>query len=59
MLTSFLQRPCSPGTMHVDYVRVWQEKGKTDVSCDPKDHPTAKYIDKYMEYYTNRAYIQS
>lgn len=42
-----------PGTMYVDYVRVWQEKGKTDITCDPKDHPTADYIDKFIEYYTN------
>lgn len=24
-----------PGTFFIDYVRVWQEKGKTDVTCDP------------------------
>lgn len=25
-----------PGVMRIDYVRVWQQKGKTDVTCDPK-----------------------
>jgi hypothetical protein len=33
---------------------VWQKKGQTDVTCDPESHPTADYINKYMEYYTNR-----
>ena len=44
----------SPGTFLIDYVRVWQKKGQTDVTCDPESHPTADYINKYMEYYTNR-----
>lgn len=43
-----------PGYMYIDYVRVWQEKGKVDVTCDPASHPTANYINEYMEYYTNR-----
>lgn len=42
-----------PGTFLIDYVRVWQKKGQTDVTCDPESHPTADYINKYMEYYTN------
>lgn len=25
-----------PGTFYIDYVRVWQEKGKTDITCDPE-----------------------
>lgn len=24
-----------PGVLRIDYVRVWQEQGKVDVSCDP------------------------
>ena len=44
----------SPGTFLIDYVRVWQKKGQTDVTCDPESHPTADYINQYMEYYTNR-----
>lgn len=45
-----------PGYMYVDYVRVWQEKGKGDISCNPKSHPTADYINTYIDYYTNREY---
>ena len=44
----------SPGTFRIDYVRVWQPKGETSITCDPDDHPTTDYINRYMEYYTNR-----
>jgi len=42
-----------PGTFRIDYVRVWQPKGETSITCDPDDHPTTDYINRYMEYYTN------
>jgi len=42
-----------PVTMYVDYIRVYQPKGQNNVGCDPKDFPTAKYINTYMEAYTN------
>jgi beta-glucanase (GH16 family) len=35
-----------PVTMYVDYIRVYQPKGQTNVGCDPKDFPTAKYINE-------------
>lgn len=36
-----------PGTMKVDYVRMYQRDGRDDmVSCDPKDFPTRKYIER-------------
>jgi beta-glucan synthesis-associated protein KRE6 len=35
-----------PATMRVDYVRVYQPKDKVNVGCDPKDFPTAAYIEK-------------
>lgn len=34
-----------PGTMSVDYVRVYQPKGAINTGCDPKDFPTAAYIE--------------
>ena len=30
--------------MLVDYVRVYQRNGETNIGCDPKDYPTADYI---------------
>lgn len=33
-----------PSTMLVDYVRVYQKKGQTNIGCDPEDFPTAAYI---------------
>ncbi|SAM58275.1 related to SKN1-protein involved in sphingolipid biosynthesis [Ustilago bromivora] len=46
-----------PATMSVDYVRVYQLDGQTDrISCDPPDHPTAKYIQNHMDLYTNPNY---
>lgn len=36
-----------PGTLKVDYVRMYQRDGRDDmVSCDPKDFPTRKYIER-------------
>jgi hypothetical protein len=42
-----------PTEMWVDYVRVYQRKGYTNVGCDPKDYPTAKYINEHPAQYTN------
>jgi beta-glucanase (GH16 family) len=36
-----------PSTMYVDWIRVYQPKGKQNVGCSPKDMPTAEYINKY------------
>jgi hypothetical protein len=33
-----------PALMKIDYVRVYQREGETNVGCDPDSHPTAKYI---------------
>jgi len=35
-----------PADMFVDYVRVWQKKGETNVGCNPPDFPTKTYIEK-------------
>jgi len=42
-----------PTTMLVDYIRIYQRKSDIRTSCDPKDFPTAQYIDTYIEAYTN------
>ncbi|KAF8331869.1 beta-glucan synthesis-associated [Cantharellus anzutake] len=42
-----------PAQMKVDYVRVYQAPGNRRVGCDPDDHPTAAYINKYSEAYSN------
>ena len=43
-----------PATMSVDYVRVYQLDGEEDrISCDPPDHPTAKYIQNNLDLYYN------
>ncbi|GAA5936830.1 hypothetical protein JCM3775_002719 [Rhodotorula graminis] len=41
-----------PGSLLIDYVRVYQ-KGDAQVGCDPKSHPTSKYIDDHMAMYLN------
>jgi hypothetical protein len=33
-----------PATMEVDWIRVYQQKDKVNVGCDPKDFPTSAYI---------------
>lgn len=42
-----------PGIMLVDYVRIWQVKGKENVGCDPPDFPTKDYIERHAEAYFN------
>ncbi|KAE8213431.1 hypothetical protein CF327_g3048 [Tilletia walkeri] len=47
-----------PAPFLVDYVRVYQLDGGEDkVTCDPADHPTAKYIEKHPDLYQNRDLI--
>ncbi|KAF9068692.1 beta-glucan synthesis-associated [Rhodocollybia butyracea] len=42
-----------PAVMSIDWVRVYQKKGETNIGCDPVDFPTAAYIQEYSEAYTN------
>ncbi|GAA5901188.1 hypothetical protein JCM8208_002298 [Rhodotorula glutinis] len=42
-----------PGHLQIDYVRVYQRTSDKNVGCDPKDYPTADYINNHMELYTN------
>ncbi|KAG1749837.1 glycoside hydrolase family 16 protein [Suillus paluster] len=42
-----------PATMRIDWIRVYQPKDNINIGCDPKDYPTAAYINEYLEAYTN------
>lgn len=42
-----------PSEMHIDYVRVYQRNGATNVGCDPPDYPTANYIENHPSAYGN------
>ncbi|EAU85919.2 beta-glucan synthesis-associated protein [Coprinopsis cinerea okayama7 len=43
-----------PAKMHIDYVRVYQREGvKHGVTCDPPNYPTADYIERHINAYTN------
>ncbi|KAI0082265.1 beta-glucan synthesis-associated [Panus rudis PR-1116 ss-1] len=42
-----------PVTMRIDWVRVYQDPDRINYGCDPKDFPTAAYIEQYIEAYTN------
>ena len=42
-----------PAIMQVDYVRVYQRKGHTNIGCDPPDYPTKNYIDNHSDAYAS------
>ena len=42
-----------PAEMLVDYVRVYQRAGETNIGCDPPDYPTADYINRHYEAYSS------
>lgn len=42
-----------PAEMRVDYVRVYQRKGQTNIGCNPARFPTSDYIERHMDAYTN------
>ena len=42
-----------PAIMQVDYVRVYQRKGQTNIGCDPADYPTKTYIDNHPDAYSS------
>ncbi|KAK9762725.1 hypothetical protein K7432_011264 [Basidiobolus ranarum] len=42
-----------PSTMSIDYVRVYQLPDKINVSCDPPNFPTAKYIKDHPKAYNS------
>ncbi|KAJ6527706.1 beta-glucan synthesis-associated protein-domain-containing protein [Mycena capillaripes] len=42
-----------PAEMLVDYVRVYQRDGETNVGCNPPDYPTTDYIQNHYTAYAN------
>lgn len=42
-----------PAEFKIDYVRVYQKKGSTNVGCNPKNYPTADYINSHLDAYQN------
>lgn len=42
-----------PVVFEIDYVRIYQPKGKTQLTCDPADYPTAEYIENHRNAYMN------
>jgi hypothetical protein len=42
-----------PTELSIDWVRVYQPSDAINIGCDPKDFPTADYINTYIEAYTN------
>jgi len=37
-----------PAEMLIEYVRVYQRKGQTNIGCDPPNYPTANYIQNHL-----------
>ncbi|KAJ7639165.1 beta-glucan synthesis-associated [Roridomyces roridus] len=42
-----------PAEMLVDYVRVYQRDGETNLGCDPPDYPTMDYINNHFTVFDN------
>lgn len=42
-----------PAEMLVDYVRVYQRKGETNIGCSPPGYPTADYINNHSDAYSS------
>ncbi|KZT33957.1 glycoside hydrolase family 16 protein [Sistotremastrum suecicum HHB10207 ss-3] len=42
-----------PAQFLVDYVRVYQREGQTNVGCDPPTRPTAQYIQDHLDAYSS------
>ncbi|KAA1070914.1 hypothetical protein PGT21_003086 [Puccinia graminis f. sp. tritici] len=42
-----------PAKMYIDYVRIYQREGHTNIGCSPKDRPTEDYINRHLGAYTN------
>ncbi|KAJ7498598.1 beta-glucan synthesis-associated [Mycena latifolia] len=42
-----------PAEMLIDYVRVYQRDGETNIGCNPPDYPTTDYINNHLSAYTN------
>ena len=42
-----------PALMLVDYVRVYQRQGQTNIGCNPARYPTSDYIARHPEAYNS------
>ncbi|GME85808.1 unnamed protein product [[Candida] boidinii] len=42
-----------PVQMEIDYVRIYQPKNATSLTCDPQDFPTYDYIENHPIAYKN------
>ncbi|PIL37320.1 hypothetical protein GSI_01013 [Ganoderma sinense ZZ0214-1] len=42
-----------PVHLRIDYIRVYQPSNAINIGCDPKDYPTASYIEQFAEAYSN------
>jgi hypothetical protein len=42
-----------PAELKVDYIRVYQRKGHMNTGCNPKDYPTADYINNHLQAFTD------
>ncbi|KAL0240296.1 hypothetical protein I308_106546 [Cryptococcus tetragattii IND107] len=42
-----------PNYFRIDYVRVYQKPDQISIGCDPDDYPTADYIARHAEVYSN------
>ena len=45
-----------PAEMLVDYVRVYQRKGQTNIGCDPPGYPTLDYINRHPDTYGSKCH---
>lgn len=48
-----------PAEMRVDYVRVYQRTGQTNIGCSPADYPTKEYIKQHMDSYMSSSIFLS
>ncbi|KAI0036076.1 beta-glucan synthesis-associated [Vararia minispora EC-137] len=42
-----------PAELRVEYVRLYQRKGQTNLGCDPSSFPTMDYITRHADVYSN------
>ncbi|ETV75247.1 hypothetical protein H257_10439 [Aphanomyces astaci] len=42
-----------PMYMEIEYIRVYQEKSSMFLGCDPPTHPTKKWIDGHIQWFTD------
>jgi len=45
-----------PAQLLIDYVRVYQRTGSTNLGCSTSNYPTADYIEKHHNAYTDPSY---